>query len=75
MRTIMLVLLTSGCWQTAPSAENPAAIHPLACGDRPCTTDAQCADIFSSCRVCFLGSCTNALPAQPISDAGVGGSP
>lgn len=50
-----------------------AARQLTACGSRPCTTDSQCSDIFSSCRVCYLGVCTSTLPADPASAAGRSG--
>lgn len=54
------------------SALTQADVHPLACsGDHPCTTDQQCRDLFSTCRVCVQNQCAAVLPADPVPVAGI----
>lgn len=68
-RTLLLLMLASlgGC-------QSPSTISPRTCGN-PCSTNNDCTDFFSGCRVCFRGKCASSLPAQPISDAGIDATP
>jgi len=62
---ILIALLICGCQLSAD--ESPT---PNFCGGQ-CISSFQCGDLAGRCRFCSGGTCTNILPAEPVSDAGV----
>lgn len=62
---LLCLLVLLGCQQDS------SLISPRTCGN-PCSTNTDCSDFFSGCRVCFRGRCASSLPATPVAiDAGV----
>jgi hypothetical protein len=86
-RSILFALLAACSTQTPtsePAAPEPNADHaiiedlikqgvlrPRACGGGSCTNSSSCQDILSRCRYCYLGGCSEVLPAGTPDDAGV----
>lgn len=64
-RAVLLAMaLLVGCRQEA------AKVAPRTCGAL-CSTNNDCSDFFSGCRVCWRARCSTSLPATPTSDAGI----
>lgn len=64
MIRILILVSLLGC------GKSNGGILPRECG-APCNSSDECRNTGTACGVCFGGSCSRSLPAEPISDAGI----